>query len=216
MDTSSPYLGTHRDPEPRSPQDVQEMHGERRAAGWSSSWAGRLARRWPTALALAASAATFGGSATDEGVWGLAHALMLLPTLYLVMAKLRQPALTWIGLVVGLVTTVGLRMTEVVTPSAAFAMLALAVLVWSGVDGQLRRDGTFRAQAVGMLVFGGLAVAALLVDPAVGRYLVAAGWFFHGVWDFAHLRLNRPVARSFAEWCGVVDVLVALQVLFML
>ncbi|MEV4218709.1 hypothetical protein [Nonomuraea sp. NPDC049725] len=132
------------------------------------------------------------------------------------MAKLRRPALTWIGLVVGLVTTVGLRMTEVVTPSTAFAMLALAVLVWSGVDGQLRRDGTFRAQAVGMLIFGGLAVAALLVDPAVGRYLVAAGWFFHGVWDFAHLRLNKPVARSFAEWCGVVDVLVALQVLFML
>ena len=43
----------------------------------------------------------------------------------------------------------------------------------------------------------------------LGRYLVAAGWFLHGVWDLVHLRLDKVVARSYAEWCGVVDILVA-------
>lgn len=59
------------------------------------------------------------------------------------------------------------------------------------MDGQLRRDSTFQVQALGMLVFGGLALAGLVVDPELGRYLVAAGWFFHGVWDFVHLKLTR-------------------------
>ncbi|MCX4903070.1 hypothetical protein [Streptomyces sp. NBC_00878] len=55
----------------------------------------------------------------------------------------------------------------------------------------------------------------LAVDPDLGRCLVAAGWFFHGVWDFVHLRLDKVVARSFAEWCAVVDVLIAVHLLFL-
>ncbi|MFJ9586512.1 DUF6010 family protein [Streptomyces acidicola] len=52
------------------------------------------------------------------------------------------------------------------------------------------------------------------MDPELGRRLVAAGWFLHGVWDLAHLLLARlcgVVARTFAEWCAVVDVLLAVE-----
>jgi hypothetical protein len=42
-----------------------------------------------------------------------------------------------------------------------------------------------------MLGFGALALAGLVVDPDLGRYLVAAGWFLHGVWDFVHFKLDR-------------------------
>jgi hypothetical protein len=69
-------------------------------------------------------------------------------------------------------------------------------------------------QAAGVVVFGALAVAGLAVDPEVGRWLVAAGWFCHGLWDLAHLTLERlkgVVAPSFAEWCAVVDVLVGAE-----
>jgi hypothetical protein len=54
------------------------------------------------------------------------------------------------------------------------------------------------------------------VDPDLGRYLVAAGWFGHGIWDFVHLKLDKVVARSYAEWCGVLDVLIAAELVFKL
>jgi hypothetical protein len=94
--------------------------------------------------------------------------------------------------------------------------VALLVLVWGAVDGRLRRPDPFRVQALGMLGFGALALAGLVVDPDLGRYLVAAGWFLHGVWDFVHIKLDRVVARSFAEWCGVVDVVIAAELVFKL
>ncbi|GAA3644721.1 hypothetical protein GCM10022224_004080 [Nonomuraea antimicrobica] len=177
------------------------------------SWRRRLVRRWPTALALAA-AATFGGGASAENVVGFAHILVLLPLLYLVMAKLRRREATWPGLVIGFVAVMGLRILDVVPAAAVFTAIALVVLVWAGVDGQLRRDGTFRIQALGMLVFGGLALVGLAVDAEPARYLVAAGWFCHGVWDFAHLKKDKVVARSFAEWCGVLDIVVAVVLVF--
>ncbi|NRQ40132.1 hypothetical protein HII36_51165 [Nonomuraea sp. NN258] len=180
-----------------------------------ASWTTWLLRRWPTALALGASALTFGGSASDAGMTGMGQVLPLLPLLYLVMAKLRRPSWTWPGLAIGFAAVFSLRALDIAPPATVFTAIALAVLVWAGVDGQLGKDGTFQIQAIGMLVFGGLAIAGIIVDPDLGRYLVAAGWFFHGVWDFVHLKLNKVVARSFAEWCGVVDVLVAAELVFM-
>lgn len=83
-----------------------------------------------------------------------------------------------------------------------------------------RAAGTvvFGVQALGAVVFGALAVTGLVLDADLGRYVIAAGWFCHGVWDFAHLRLRRlrgVVAPTFAEWCAVVDVMVAVELLFL-
>ncbi|WP_086799282.1 hypothetical protein [Streptomyces caniscabiei] len=83
-----------------------------------------------------------------------------------------------------------------------------------------RASGTlvFGVQALGAVVFGALAVTGLILDADLGRYVIAAGWFCHGVWDFAHLRLRRlrgVVAPTFAEWCAVVDVMVAVELLFL-
>jgi hypothetical protein len=86
------------------------------------------------------------------------------------------------------------------------------VLVWGALDGQLRRSSALQAQALGMLGFGALALIGLIVEPDLGRYLVAAGLFLHGVWDFVHLRLNKVVARSHAEWCFVLDIILAVEV----
>jgi hypothetical protein len=137
--------------------------------------------------------------------------LPLLPLVYLVVAKLRRRQASWPTLAVGLVLIAALLALDVLAPATGLAAVALVVLVWGAVDGQLGRPDPFRVQALGMLGFGVLALAGLAVDPDQGRYLVAVGWFLHGVWDFVHLKLDRVVARSYAEWCGVLDVLVAAQ-----
>jgi hypothetical protein len=144
---------------------------------------------------------------------GLAEALLLLPLGYLIVAKLERPRASWPVLVCGLITIIVLRLLDVMAPAAVLVGIALIVLVWSAVDRQLQRSALFQVQALGMFGFGALALFGLAVDPELGRYLVAAGWFLHGLWDFVHLQMNKVVARSYAEWCGVIDILIAGQLL---
>jgi hypothetical protein len=180
--------------------------------------AGLLRRRWPTGLALAVVALNVlasGSQDVADAVAGFGETLPLLPLIYLVVHQLGRPEATWPVLGAGLVAVFVIPLQDAVAPSTVLVVLALAVLLWGAVRGTPHGRATFGAQAAGALVFGGLALAGLAVDPDLGRYLVAAGWFFHGVWDFVHLRLDKVVSRTFAEWCGVIDVLVAVQLLFL-
>jgi hypothetical protein len=179
-------------------------------------WTDRLRNGWPIALAVAMAALSFGGSESEEGVTALSEALLLLPLLYLVVAKLRRPEASWPVLVVLITPFVVLRALDVVAPTAVFSAVALLVLVWGAADGQLFRPDPFRVQALGMLGFGALALAGLAVDPELGRYLVAAGWFLHGIWDLVHLKLDKVVARSYALWCGILDVGIAVELVLKL
>jgi hypothetical protein len=179
-------------------------------------WTGRLKDRWPTGLAVAMSVLMLGGGESDEGLASLSEALLLLPLLYLVAAKLRRRQASWPALMALIALFIALRVLDVIAPSAFFTAVALMVLVWGGIAGRLHRADEFRIQALGMVGFGALALAGLAVDPDLGRYLVAAGWFFHGVWDFVHLKLDKVVARSYAECCGVVDTLVAVELVLRL
>jgi hypothetical protein len=45
---------------------------------------------------------------------------------------------------------------------------------------------------------------------------VAAGWFLHGVWDLVHFKLDEVVARPYAVWCGILDVGIAIELVFRL
>jgi len=173
-----------------------------------------IGRRWPTLLALAMSVPGLvaGGSTS---ITGFGQVLALLPLVYLILAKLRRVSWTWPIVIVGSAVTVGLGALDLVHPQFVLTGIALVVLLWAAVDGDLRRSGTLRWQAIGTAIFCGLALAALFVDPTLARYLVAAGWFLHGVWDFVHLKLGKPVARSFAEWCGVIDIFVAIELVIL-
>lgn len=79
-----------------------------------------------------------------------------------------------------------------------------------------RRSGT---QTVGLVGFSALALRALFLDPAVGHYVVAAGWIGHAIWDIAHHRdLNHHraagvVPRWYAESCFVLDLLIGASLL---
>lgn len=177
-----------------------------------------LKRRWPTALAVAVVALNViasGSQDVADAVGGFAETLPLLPLIYLVVNQIGRPQATWPVLGAGLVAVFALPLQDAVAPSTVLIALAGVLLAWGAVRGTPHGRATFGVQAMGALVFCGLAAAGLAVDPDLGRHLLAAGWFFHGAWDFVHLRLDKVVSRTFAEWCGIIDVLVAVQLLFL-
>ncbi len=178
-------------------------------------WAVAIGRRWPTLLALVVSAATWAGGGSDESVIGVGQVLPQLPLLYLIVCKIHRPRASWPVLIAGIAATFVLRAVDIIDPATLAVAIALIVLVWAAVDGQLRADGLLRIQAIGMIGFGALALTGLALEPDVGRYLIAAGWLLHGVWDLVHLWRGKVVVRSYAEWCGVVDILIAGQLLFL-
>lgn len=92
-------------------------------------------------------------------------------------------------------------------------VFALAYLIFGAARGQLRRPGVLTLQTAGLLGFGALALLTLFLDPAVGHYVVAAGWFGHAIWDIAHHpdlthhRANKVVPRWWVECCFMIDLL---------
>lgn len=167
--------------------------------------------RWPTWVAVGGAALGWGGIESDDVLKGLAEFIFLLQLNYLVAAAVHRRWAAWVGLPVAIAIATVLRAQESIDPSTVLITLSAAVLLWGAARGLLAPPEAFVVQAVGMVAFAAIALVALAVDPELARYLVAAGWFAHGVWDFAHLRADKVVSRSFAEWCGVVDVLLAVQ-----
>lgn len=180
------------------------------AAPARAGLAGVLARRWPTALALLVSAPGFADVPSPSGTAALAEAMLLLPLWYVVIGAVARRGWTWYVLigVIGLYSL--LRLQERVEPVVVLLAVSLAAVLWGTACGRLVQP-SFLLQVAGLVVFGALAVAGLMAAPELGRYLVAAGWFAHGFWDLAHHRADAGVARSGAEWCAVVDVVIAAQ-----
>ncbi len=63
-----------------------------------------------------------------------------------------------------------------------------------------------------MLALGGMAVVALRLDPMLGGLLVAVALVGHAAWDIHHHCTDRVVNRSLAQFCAVLDILVAVLV----
>jgi hypothetical protein len=94
--------------------------------------------------------------------------------------------------------------------SAWFVLLAAVIyLVWGTARGDLAARRWLTAQTAGVLGFGVVAVGAAAADPAVARYLLAAGWLSHAAWDVVHHHADRVVPRWYAELCMVCDVMIA-------
>lgn len=173
-------------------------------------------KRWPTVLALAIAVLGMSdGDPASTAVEGYGEVLPYLALLYLVVGKLRRRAFSWPALLLGGTIVVALNVVGV-GPVIATVGIALVALAWSTTGGELRTSPLLRAQALGVIGFGALALVGLALDPDVGRYVIAAGWFLHGIWDLVHLRLDRVVSRSYAEACAVIDILIAVELTFLL
>ncbi len=173
-------------------------------------WVVAILHRWPTWLAIAMAAVLAPGTTVGE----LANVLPLLAFGYLAAAALQRRRATWL-LVVGVCAAyAALRTQDLVDPLVVLVAAALALVLWGAARGRLRR-GALAVEAAGMVGFTAISLAALSVDPDLGRFVVAAGWFGHAAWDFAHLKADKVVSRSFAEWCAVFDVLRAVAILLL-
>ena len=71
------------------------------------------------------------------------------------------------------------RLQDWVDPVVALvvAALALVLVLWGAVRGQLRRGGALVVEMAGMAGLTAIALAAVSVDPDLDRHIVAAGWF---------------------------------------
>jgi hypothetical protein len=129
---------------------------------------------------------------------------------YLAAAALEKPSTAWL-VFFGSVIVITAAKRGWIGLDATWILLALAMLfflygVWRGV--RFPFNG-LPLQAIAMLAFGVVAVAALMINDIAGAILVAAGLFGHAAWDVYHHRANRVVTRSMAEFCCVLDVMLA-------
>ena len=88
-------------------------------------------------------------------------------------------------------------------------LVADFLVVYGVVRGAARPAGGLPLQTIAMIGFGATAAITLIVGGEVGAYLVAAGLLGHAAWDVWHHRANRVVVRSLAEFCFVLDTLLA-------
>jgi hypothetical protein len=176
-------------------------------------WTGFLAHRWPTTLgALVAALTVFDLRGGTE----LAALTMLMPVVYLGAAALDRRRFAWVVLLAGVAVLTVLPSSSEVVPSVGFLAAALVFFVVGAARGQLRKPGGLALQTVGVLVFGSIVLAALYVDADLGGCLVAIALLGHAAWDAYHYLRDRVVARSYAEWCAVVDLVAGAAVLFAL
>lgn len=175
---------------------------------------GAVKARWATAVAvvMAAGMVLGNGSMPGGSVRAFAVVLPVLPLLYLLCSKLDRPNAVWPLLAASFALVAVLQLTGGGAAPVVYGAIVLVIAVWAAVDGRWR-DPVFRVQGLGMIVFGAAAIAGLLLDPVRGRWIVGAAWLLHGLWDFAHLRNRSVVAPAYAEWCGVVDVIVGAALL---
>ena len=167
-----------------------------------------LAHRWPTAVGLIAAVAIFLES-PDRAEVALVAAIAA--TCYVAAATFALPWMAWAWIPIGFVVVAAGRLVGlhplVATGVTAVALVAVGLL-------RARTRPAVTLETAGLLLYGALAVLALLLAPAVGLVVVALTLIAHGVWDVWHLRRHRDlVSPSPAEACVALDVPLGLAVL---
>ncbi|MEV0996034.1 hypothetical protein [Nonomuraea sp. NPDC050202] len=171
-----------------------------------------VGHRWPSLLALAW--AVYSLSDIGDGLEYMI--LFVLPAAgYLFLAVADRPRITWAVVLALLAAVVVLRALDI-DPWPPLASVVIALAALGLVNGRLRGPRVFALQAPGALAFMAAGLLVLSVPPAAGGYLVAAGLVGHAMWDGFHWRANKIVARTFAEWCGMVDLVLGLGLLVVL
>jgi hypothetical protein len=176
----------------------------------------RLADRWPTALALTGAAAAIVIIVLldrDAELFGPQVVMMM--GIYLMAYAIGRPVTAWLAFVVfGVVQTV-LQVLDrqdalPVGPAVGMSAVVLVVWLWTVLRRRYTDGQTFQLETAGMVGFGIITLVCAAVAPRWGTLLAGVGFLAHAVWDAYHYRANKVVNRPYAEFCGVVDVVVGL------
>jgi len=176
-------------------------------------WTGALMHRWPTALGIAVAAlAAFDAQDGLE----FAELTVLMALVYLGAAALNRRWAAWVVLLAGLPLAFFISSISGIDPSVVLLVAAPVFLVLGVARGQWQRPDGLPLQIAGMLAFGSTALVALYyVYPDLGGKLVGIAILGHAAWDAYHYLRDRVVARSYAEFCAIVDLLLGAAILFM-
>lgn len=187
--------------------------GSRNATGGGANMARTVwssLQWWPTLAAIGlAGFVVFGMSSGNE----LAPILAASGLVYLGAAALQKPSTAWplflVTFVVIYAASAGWTDFD-----ATWILLGLAGLFvgYGLLRGATRPTSGLPLQTIAMIGFGAAAAIALYVNEVVGAYLVAAGLLAHAAWDAHHHWANKVVARSLAEFCFVLDALLAVAI----
>lgn len=177
-------------------------------------WTDLLLHRWLTALGVAVAAMTALDLGADVGfVPSPSSLIVLMALVYVGAAALGRRRASWVVLLAALPVAFFLPQTSWVEPLVVLFAASAAFLVLGAVRGQLREPGGLTLQAAGMFAFGADALAAMYVAPGAGVYLVAFALFGHAAWDAFHYLGDRVVTRPYAEFCGVLDLVLGVAIL---
>lgn len=156
--------------------------------------------RWPILLGLAIAALQL---LTDPDTDTVASTTGVAVLCYLGAAAFGRRWVAWAACFV-LPPAVFISEATDVAWWVIFGVVAVVVLA-VGLVRKAPRDA-LSAQSGALAVYGGVAVAALFLDPRLGMALAGVGLAAHAVWDVVHYRRNTVVPRSMAEFCVFLDV----------
>jgi len=168
----------------------------------------RLAHRWPTVVGLLAAVAMY---LTNTDPIAIALVVAIAATCYVAAAVFALPWMAWAWIPLSFVVVV-LGYLVGLEPKTATATAAAVLVAVGLLRGTARPAVTL--ETAGLLLYGAVAVGALLLSPPVGLVVVALTLVAHGIWDVWHLRRHRNlVSPSLAEACIALDVPLGLAVL---
>ncbi|WP_158630431.1 hypothetical protein [Glycomyces terrestris] len=171
----------------------------------------RVLRFWPIAFGIA-----FGAFVAYDLASGadLAPVLTASGLVYLGAAALQRPRAAWPVFWLSFVVIGAANFTPWEdAPTWVLLGIAAAFALYGLVRGLIRPFEVLPLQSLAMVLFGGAAVAVLLIGGDVAAYLVAAGLLGHAAWDAWHHRTGRVVVRSMAEFCLFLDVIAAVAMI---
>lgn len=140
-----------------------------------------------------------GSADRDTAAIGVSLAMLC----YLAAAALGRPWVGWVGVPASSLVVIGSELLGLPWWIGVGAVGTALVVV--GLVGGASLPA-LTAQTVGLLAYGGLAVASLLVDPRLGMVLAGAVLAAHAGWDVVLWRRNEVIPRSLAEFCILLDV----------
>lgn len=172
-----------------------------------------VARRWPAFAGAAAALLTVLpilrlGSLTDVAAVVIASAFMYLGAAAL---GLRWSAWPIFGVSFVLIT-IGF-FVPAFDPSWTMIAIAVVLIVYGLLRGRGKPTHGLPLQIAALVILGTLGLIAATLQPQVAAVLIAAGLLAHAGWDLYHHRRDRVVVRSMAEFCLVLDTVLAIAVL---
>lgn len=171
----------------------------------------RITHRWPTVVGVVfAGFVALGATAAEVAPVVTASAFV-----YLGAAALHKRAAAWPMFFVSFVViAVGnIAGLSPVWPTAAMLGIGIGLSVYGLVRHGSRPAWGVPLQAAAMALLAPAAIIAVAAGATWAGLLVSAGLFAHAGWDIYHHRAQKVVSRSMAEFCAVLDTLVAVSVL---